>query len=57
MASFKDHTSVYMCFYTIAVVVVLIPIAGFCFIVVVRIKFCSKLVMCIKKIEISSSHG
>ena len=38
VASFKGHMSVYMFFYTIAVVVALIPIACFCFIVVVRIK-------------------
>ena len=45
VARFKDHTSVYTCFYTIAVVVPLIPIAGFCFIVVVRIKYFSNLVI------------
>ena len=38
VASFKGHNSVYTCFYTVAVVVALIPIACFCFIVVVRIK-------------------
>ena len=38
VASFKGNMSVYMCFYTVAVVVALIPIAFFCFIVVVRIK-------------------
>ena len=38
VATFKGHKSVYTCFYTVAVVVALIPIACFCFIVVVRIK-------------------
>ena len=53
VAIFKDHSSEYNSFfYTLSVVVPLIPIAGFCFIVVVRIKYFSNLVMCIKKIEI-----
>ena len=57
VARFKDHTSVYTCFYTIAVVVPLIPIAGFCFIVVVRIKYFSNLVIVKRKLRYTSSHG